>query len=105
MRVAIYARVSTDAQEARGTIGSQLEALRERAREAGHEVVAEYCDDGFSGTRLDRPGLDAMRDAAEAGLMDAVWCLTPDRLARKYAYQAIVIDELDRYGVPILFSD
>ncbi len=33
----------------------------------GHELVAEYCDDGHSGARLNRPGLDALRDAAEAG--------------------------------------
>jgi site-specific DNA recombinase len=71
MRVAIYARVSTDAQEAKGTIGSQLEALRERVSTNGGELVGEYIDDGVSGARLDRPGLDALRDAAEAGLIDA----------------------------------
>ena len=64
MRVAIYARVSTENQEARGTIGSQLAVLRARVTTEGHELVA---DDGYSGARLDRPGLDALRDAAEAG--------------------------------------
>ena len=82
MRVAIYARVSTESQEARGTIGSQLEVLRKRVATEGHELVAEYRDDGWSGARLDRPGLDALRDGAEAGRLDAVWCLSPDRLAR-----------------------
>jgi len=105
MKVALYARVSTDAQEARGTIGSQLEVLRARASEQSHEIVAEFLDDGHSGARLDRPGLDALRDAAEAGLFDAVWCLSPDRLARAYAYQVIVLDELARHGVRMLFSD
>ena len=105
MRVAIYARVSTEAQEARGTIGSQLEALRSRAAAEGDEVMAEFLDDGYSGARLDRPGLDALRDAAEGGLIEAVWCLTPDRLARSYAYQVVVLDELDRLGVRVLFSD
>jgi site-specific DNA recombinase len=105
MRVAIYARVSTETQEARGTIGSQVEVLRQRVVEKGHQLVAEYCDDGYSGARLDRPGLDALRDAAEAGLLDAVWCLSPDRLARMYAYQVIVLDELMRHGVKVLFHD
>ena len=105
MRVAIYARVSTESQEARGTIGSQLEVLRKRVAAEGHQLVAEYRDDGCSGARLDRPGLDALRDAAEAGLLDAVWCLSPDRLARVYAYQAIVLDELARHGVTVLFHD
>ena len=105
MRVAIYARVSTESQEARGTIGSQVEVLRKRVAEEGHELVAEYCDDGFSGAKLDRPGLDALRDAAEAGQLDTVWCLSPDRLARMYAYQVIVVDELGRHGVAVLFHD
>lgn len=105
MRVAIYARVSTEAQEARGTIGSQLDTLRKRVAAEGHQLVAEYCDDGCSGARLDRPGLDAMRDAAEAGQIEAVWCLSPDRLARVYAYQVIVLDELARCGVSALFHD
>ena len=105
MRVAIYARVSTESQEARGTIGSQLEVLRKRVATEGHELVAEYRDDGWSGARLDRPGLDALRDAAEAGRLDAVWCLSPDRLARMYAYQVIVVDELAHHGVTVLFHD
>jgi site-specific DNA recombinase len=105
MRVAIYARVSSESQEARGTIGSQLEVLRQRVATEGHELVAEYCDDGCSGARLDRPGLDQLRDAAEAGQLDAVWCLSPDRLARMYAYQVIVLDELSRHGVSVRFHD
>jgi len=105
MRVAIYARVSTESQEARGTIGSQIDVLRKRVAAEGHELVAEYRDDGCSGARLDRPGLDALRDAAEAGQLDAVWRLSPDRLARIYAYQVIVLDELARHGVAVLFHD
>jgi site-specific DNA recombinase len=77
MTVAIYARVSSESQEARGTIGSQLEVLRLKMAEFGHHVVHEYVDDGYSGARLDRPGLDALRDAAEAGLFTQVWCLPP----------------------------
>jgi site-specific DNA recombinase len=105
MRVALYARVSTESQQARGTIGSQLAVLHERVTVEGDEAVAEFCDDGHSGARLDRPGLDALRDAAEAGLIERVWCLSPDRLARVYAYQVIVLDELARHGVSVRFTD
>jgi len=105
VRVVIYARVSSEAQEARGTIGSQLEALQARIATEGHELVGEFCDDGYSGARLDRPGLDALRDQAEAGAFEAVWCLSPDRLARAYAYQVLVLDELAQFGVRVLFSD
>jgi len=105
MRAAIYARVSTDSQQQRGTIGSQLAVLRVRIAQEGDECVAEFCDDGHSGARLDRPGLDQLRDAAEAGLIERVWCLSPDRLARVYAYQVIVLDELARYRVSVTFAD
>src|SRR3989449_5171732 len=105
MTVAIYARVSSESQEARGTIGSQLEVLRLKMAELGYQVVQEYVDDGFSGARLDRPGLDALRDNAERGLFEAVLCLTPDRLARSYPYQFLVLEELARHGVRVLFFD
>jgi site-specific DNA recombinase len=105
VKVATYARVSTERQAERGTIGSQLAALRDQVSTAGHELISEFIDDGQSGARLDRPGLDALRDAAEAGLFDAVWCLSPDRLARVYAYQVLVLDELARFGVEVHFTD
>src|SRR5215210_464209 len=105
MRAAIYARVSTEAQEARGTVGSQLDALRQRLATEDDEVVSTFCDEGHSGARLDRPGLDALRDGAEAGLFDVVWCLSPDRLARAYAYQVLILDELARLGVGVHFTD
>jgi len=105
VKVALYARVSSDSQEARGTIGSQLEVLRARIQAEGQSLVAEFCDDGYSGARLDRPGLDALRDQAEAGAFEIVWCLSPDRLARAYAYQVLVLDELTQFGVRVVFAD
>ncbi|MGW6261137.1 recombinase family protein [Streptomyces sp. NPDC055085] len=53
---------------------------------------------------MDRPGLAALRDAAEAGLFELVWCLSPDRLARVYAYQVVVLDELARLQVKVRFT-
>ena len=105
MKVALYARVSTERQAQRGTIGSQLTALRDQVSTAGHQLAGEFVDDGHSGARLDRPGLDALRDAAEAGLFEVVWCLSPDRLARVYAYQVLILDELARFGVRVHFTD
>src|SRR2546430_4282885 len=51
-----------------------------------------------------RPGLDALRDAAEAGRLEELWCL-PDRLARSHADQILVLDELARCGVQVRFLD
>jgi site-specific DNA recombinase len=105
VRFAIYARVSTERQQERGTISSQLEALRTAAEVDELEVIEEFIDDGYSGARLDRPALDRLRDAAEAGVFDAVLCLAADRLARVYAYQVLIIEELQRFGVSVRFLE
>ena len=105
MRIALYARVSTERQQERGTVTSQLEVLRSAAKADGHEVIEEFVDDGYSGARLDRPALDRLRDAAEAGVFDAVLCLSADRLARAYAYQVLILEELERFGVAVRFLD
>jgi site-specific DNA recombinase len=104
VRVALYARVSTERQEERGTVASQLELLREAARKEGQRVVEEFVDEGYSGARH-RPALDRLRDAAEAGAFDCVVCLAADRLARSYAYQVLILEELERFGVEVRFLD
>ncbi len=104
--VAIYARVSTAQQEKQGTIESQLAVLEEYATE--HELALSpehrYIDEGYSGASLDRPGLEGLRDAAWRGELDAVLILCPDRLARHYAYQYVVVEELQKCGCEILFA-
>src|SRR5215212_9883919 len=84
MRAALYARVSTERQERFQTIDSQLAALRDWAATGEHEISDDFVfrDEGYSGSRLDRPGLDALRDAVRDGVVGIVAVLTPDRLAR-----------------------
>ncbi len=105
MPVALYARVSTERQERQQTIGSQLAALRAWAAEQGHAVSDEHVfrDEGYSGSRLDRPGLDALRDAVRDGAVGTLVVLTPDRLARKYAYQVLLLEEFRRAGAEVVF--
>jgi site-specific DNA recombinase len=105
MEAAIYARVSTERQDLQQTIDSQVAILTAWVRQQGYHLAGEhlYCDRGFSGARLDRPALDRLRDDAQAGLFDVVAILTPDRLARKYAYQALILDELRRVGCRVVF--
>ena len=104
---AIYARVSTPRQGREQTIESQLAALKSWADENGHELSPEnvYTDEGYSGSRLDRPGLDAPRDGAEDGAFEMVGVLSPDRLARKYAYQVLLLEEFKRSGCEVVFVD
>src|SRR5215208_2801935 len=105
MCAAVYARVSTERQERQQTIDSQLAALSSWATEAGHTLDARHIfrDEGYSGARLDRPGLDALRDAVRDSEVDIVAVLSPDRLARKYAYQALVLEEFRRAGCEVAF--
>lgn len=105
MEVAIYARVSTEHQNREETIVNQLTLLQQWVKQNGHVLNPEhiYTDEGFSGSRLDRPGLDALRDAASFGNFKLLAVLSPDRLARKYAYQVLLLEELQRHGCEVLF--
>src|SRR6201987_614758 len=79
MRVAIYARVSSERQGKEDTIGSQLEAGRNSAGPNGMEIVQEFTDEGYSGARLDRPALDRMGDLAERRGFEALLTYCTDR--------------------------
>ena len=102
---AIYARVSSARQAKDETIGSQLSALREHAATSRLDVPDEwvFADEGHSGATLARPGLEALRDLAAQGCLDVVLVWSPDRLARKFAYQALLTEELARCGVRVEF--
>jgi site-specific DNA recombinase len=105
MRAAIYARVSTDRQDRDQTIDSQLTALRGWVTERGHDLHPGhvFTDPGHSGARLDRPGLDRLRDAAAAAEFDIVAVYSPDRLARRYAYQVLLLEEFRKAGCDVEF--
>ena len=105
MRAAIYARVSTERQEQQQTIGSQVAALRDWAAARGHALAEAHVfrDEGYSGARLDRPALDALRDAVRDAAIDVVAVFSPDRLARKYAYQVLLMEEFRRAGCEVVF--
>src|SRR3712207_4165620 len=100
MQVAIYARVSTERQGREQTSESQLALRRAWVQAQGHAWRPEhvFTDEGYSGSRLDRPGLDGLRDAAREAASQALAVLSPDRLARKYAYQVLLLEGLRRAG-------
>jgi site-specific DNA recombinase len=103
--VAFYARVSTEGQARDNTIASQITALRERiAADGGYlEPDDAYVDEGYSGSVLVRPALERLRDAAAAGRIGQLYVLAPDRLARRHAHQALLMEEFRRAGVEVLF--
>ncbi len=103
---AIYARVSSERQRQGETIQSQLAALRELAGARGLLIPEEFvfCDDGFSGATLNRPALERLRDRAAEGAFELLLCHSADRFARRYAYQVLLLEELGRAGVEVIFA-
>jgi len=104
-RAAIYVRVSTEDQAREGYgLDVQRERCRAQAIAKGWTVVAEYADEGLSGT-LDidgRPGLSGLLDAVEAGDVDAVITLALDRLGRRTAVVLRLVERLNDAGAELV---
>jgi site-specific DNA recombinase len=111
MRIALYVRVSTQRQAQQQTVEQQVERLRAhvaaQAVQEGWEVGEDtvFRDDGYSGATLRRPGLDRLRDAVAARALDLVLVTAPDRLARNYVHQMLLLEELERGGCRVAFLD
>jgi site-specific DNA recombinase len=107
MRVAAYVRVSTSRQVKLQTIEQQLERVSKHAREKGWELPDEnvFRDDGYSGTTLRRPALDTLRDKARMRELEVVVVLSPDRLARNYVHQMVLIEEFEKGGCRVEFVE
>jgi site-specific DNA recombinase len=104
-QAALYARVSTRRQEQEATIESQLAQILAHADKVGESIPKHrhYLDQAVSGNQLMRPGLDRLRDEAAMGLFERLYCLTPDRLARNLGAQQVVLNELERRGIQVIF--
>src|SRR3712207_409177 len=104
-QVAMYARVSTDQQTRGNTIASQLEALRERIAAGGEQLEPDHVrvDEGYGGAGLVRPALERLRDAVAAGEVARLYVHAPDRLARRYAHQVLLVEEFQRAGAEVVF--
>ncbi len=108
MRVAFYARVSTDKQAEKYGIPSQIEALRKRCLERGWTWVSDagkeaFVDDGYSGSELDRPALNRLREMVREGEVDVVMAYDPDRLSRNLSHLLLLEDEFTKHGVRLEF--
>lgn len=103
--VALYARVSSERQTQTNTIDSQIIALKDKINSEGQTLLKEFefIDDGYSGSTLLRPALERLRDMAADHLFDKLYVHSPDRLARKYAYQYLLMEELRQLNIEIIF--
>ena len=105
LQVAIDARVSSDQQAERHTINSQLAELKARAVQGGHQIREDmlFIDNGHSGASLIRPALECLRDLVALSAGDVVYVHAPDRLARSYAHQVLLLEEFARAGTQVVF--
>jgi site-specific DNA recombinase len=98
-RAALYARVSTARQEQEETIDSQIAEVRQRI-ESDEALLLDssiYVDEGYSGSLLERPSLDAMLNAAKNKEFDVLYIYDLGRLSRQLSHLLIVIEQLDKY--------
>lgn len=107
MRAAIYARVSTPRQARDGKTDQELRRLEHYAERKGWATDGGriYLDEGYSGASLNRPGLDALRDAAAMAEFEVVLVAAPDRLARNYVHQVLLLEELQGRGCRVEFLE
>lgn len=100
MRVALYARVSTEEQARSGlSIETQLDNLRRWAEVNGHVVVGEYVDPGISARKspLKRP--DLQRLLGDLDKIEAVAFTKLDRWTRNVRGYYQVQEQLDAHKV------
>jgi site-specific DNA recombinase len=107
MRSAIYVRVSTVTHSQQNSIEEQINCLRASLLSRGEAAADEHVfrDEGRSGATLNRPALDRLRDQVRLGDYDCILITSPDRLARNYVHQMVLLEEFERAGCTVEFLD
>jgi site-specific DNA recombinase len=97
--------VSSERPAEAHTVESQVAARRERIARDGLHLSDElpFIDEGYRGATLVRPALERRRDAVAVGAVARLSVHSPDRLARTYADQVLLVDELPHAGVEVMF--
>src|SRR5580693_8726761 len=99
MRVAIYARVSTNNGQ---DPGMQTRELREYCQRRAWEIEGEYVDAGVSGAKERRPQLDALLAACRKRRVDAVVVYRYDRFARSLRQLVNALEEFRSLGIEFI---
>ncbi|MDP1854201.1 MAG: recombinase family protein [Candidatus Omnitrophota bacterium] len=101
IKVALYARVSTEEQKENFSLASQLELLRKHAFDNKYIVHDEYVDDGYSGTSFERPQFQRLMEDARQDKLQLILVYRVDRFFRNNKNLLNTVDELQRFGVSI----
>ncbi len=99
-KAACYCRISTLTHGQ--SLQNQLVPIREFAGARGFEIVEEYSDEGISGAKEKRRGLDLMLAGARRGLFKTLIVMEISRLARDVRHLLNLLHELDRIGVTVI---
>lgn len=102
MRVWLYARLSSDTDLELNSLTNQLEICRSFAQQRDLHIVGISSDDNISGMTLQRPGIDALTQAAEHGETDGVIVKDLSRLGRHRTQTALFIDYLREHNARVL---
>lgn len=100
MRAAIYARVSSVGNGQ--SVEPQLADLRQLAERRGFQIVQEYCDEGWSGAKDDRPALNTMLADARRGRFKILLVWRLDRLGRSLAHLVRLLEDFRSLGVELV---
>lgn len=106
MKAAVYIRVSTEDQARRGySLNEQRNSCEAKALELGAQEVYVFADEGVSGGKIDRPGLNQLREYIRIEKVAFLVVRDPDRLSRRLSHQLLLTDELEKFGVELHFLD
>lgn len=100
MRVALYPRVSGHEQEDNYSIPEQIKRMKAYCEARGWMVYKIYTDSGFTGSNLERPGLQSLIKDAEKKNIDMVLVYKLDRLSRSQKDTLYLIEDVfDKHDV------
>jgi len=101
---ALYERLSKD-DELHGesnSIAMQKKILDDYARKNGFENISHFTDDGWSGTRWDRPNFVRLMDEIEAGNVESLLIKDMSRLGRDHLRVGLCLETLREKDVRLI---
>jgi len=103
MRIAAYARVSTEDQATEGySLDAQIDMLRAYAESQDWTISGEYIDDGYTGRNVRRPEYSRM--ISDVNEWDAIVVVKMDRIHRNSRNFMAMMDFLDKNGKKFISS-
>jgi site-specific DNA recombinase len=103
-KAVIYLRVSTEDQVEKGfSLQAQRFECLAKSKELNCDEVVEFCDEGVSGSILERPMLLIALETIKQNPTDYFICYDPSRLSRNVSHQLILIDNIKKHKTKLIF--